>query len=78
MDSVSLIRLALNVISDRLITILALVMSCGLACYTLWAGDWTRVATLGIFVVFSYLVVRNKERNNGKSHREQEPHGEGN
>jgi len=66
MDSVSLIRLALNVISDRLITILALVMSCGLACYTLWAGDWTRVATLGIFVVFSYLIVRNKERNHAK------------
>jgi hypothetical protein len=71
MDSVSLIRLALNVISDRLITILALVMSCGLACYTLWAGDWTRVATLGIFVVFSYLIVRNKERNHAKPQPQQ-------
>ena len=36
MDSVTLIRLALEVISDRLITILALSMSCGLACYTMW------------------------------------------
>jgi len=66
MDSIALIRLALEVISDRLITILALGMSCGLACYTMWAGDWTRVVTLGIFVVFSYLVVTNKERSNAK------------
>jgi len=54
MDKVSLITLALKVISDRLITILALIMSCGLTSYTLWAGDWTRVATLAIFVLFSY------------------------
>jgi hypothetical protein len=72
MDKVSLITLALKVISDRLITILALSMSCGLACYTMWAGDWTRVATLGIFVVFSYLIVRNKESSNGKSSNQQD------
>jgi len=66
MDSVALIRLALETISDRLITILALSMSCGLTCYTLWAGDWTRVATLSIFVLFSYLMVTNKERSNAK------------
>ena len=60
------VRIALEVLSDRLVTILALAMSCGLACYTMWAGDWTRVVTLGIFVVFSYLVVTNKERSNAK------------
>ena len=74
MDKVSLITLALKVISDRLITILSLSMSCGLACYTLWAGDWTRVATLAIFVVFSYLVVRNKEANHAKQQPQQEPY----
>jgi len=74
MDKVSLITLALKVISDRLITILALSMSCGLACYTMWAGDWTRVATLGIFVVFSYLIVRNKEANHAKQQPQQEPY----
>jgi len=74
MDSIALIRLALEVISDRLITILALTMSCGLACYTMWAGDWTRVSTLGIFVVFSYLVVTQKERNNAKQQQIQPEH----
>jgi hypothetical protein len=68
---IAFIRLALEVISDRLITILALAMSCGLACYTMWAGDWTRVATLAIFVVFSYLVVQTKERNYAKSQQKQ-------
>ena len=68
---IAFIRLVLEVISDRLITILALAMSCGLACYTMWAGDWTRVATLAIFVVFSYLVVQTKERNHAKSQQKQ-------
>jgi hypothetical protein len=73
MDSIQLLRLALSVISDRLITILALSMSCGLASYTLWAGDWTRVATLAIFVLFAYLVVTNKERHNGKQQQQNQP-----
>ena len=64
MDSVSLLRLALEVISDRLITILALITTCGLAAYTLWAGDWTRVATLAIYAVFAYLTVTVKEKRN--------------
>jgi hypothetical protein len=74
MDKVSLITLALKVISDRLITILALLMACGLTSYTLWAGDWTRVATLAIFVLFSYLVVKNKEVSHAKQQPQQEPY----
>jgi hypothetical protein len=62
MDAASIIRLALEVISDRLITIVALLTSCGLTCYTLWAGGWERVATLAIYVVFSYLTVKAKEK----------------
>jgi hypothetical protein len=37
----------------------------------MWAGDWTRVATLAIFVVFSYLVVQTKERSYAKSQQKQ-------
>ena len=64
MDATSIIRLALGVISDRLITILALLTSCGLTSYTLWAGGWERVATLAIFVIFAYLTVSSKEKRN--------------
>jgi len=65
MDAASIIRLALEVISDRLITILALLTSCGLGCWTMWGPTWERVATLAIYVVFSYLTVRAKEQSNG-------------
>lgn len=67
MDATQIIRLALEVISDRLITIMALLTSCGLASYTLWAGGWERVATLAIFVIFAYLTVSIK----GKPHESQ-------
>ena len=64
MEAVALVRLALGVITDRLITILGLSMSCALACWTMWGPEWDRVATLLIFVVFSYLVIQNKESKN--------------
>jgi hypothetical protein len=28
----------------------------------MWGPEWDRVATLAIFVVFSYLVINTKER----------------
>jgi len=63
MDAITLIRLALVVISDRLITILALLASSIMCGWTMWNPMWERVVTLAIFVVFSYLVVNTKERN---------------
>jgi len=64
MEATQIIRIALGVISDRLITIVALLSSCGLTCYTLWAGGWERVATLAIYVIFAYLTVGIKEKRN--------------
>jgi len=63
MEAVALVRLALAVITDRLITILALVASSIMCGWTMWNPMWERVVTLAIFVVFSYLVVNTKERN---------------
>jgi uncharacterized membrane protein len=62
MDAVALVRLALAVITDRLITILALLASSVMCGWTMWNPMWERVVTLAIFVVFSYLVVNTKER----------------
>ena len=67
MDATAIIRLALVVISDRLITILALLTSCGLGCWTMWGPSWERVTTLAIYVIFSYLIVRTKEKSNAQS-----------
>jgi hypothetical protein len=62
MDAITLIRLALNVISDRLITIMALIASSVMCGWTMWNPMWERVTTLAIFVVFCYLIVNTKER----------------
>jgi len=63
MEAVALVRLALAVITDRLITILALIASSIMCGWTMWNPMWERVVTLAIFVIFSYLVVNTKERN---------------
>jgi len=56
------IRLALEVISDRLIIILTLLMGCGLSCWVMWGQGWDRVATLVIFTIFGYALGRAKEK----------------
>jgi len=62
MEAVALVRLALGVITDRLITILALVAASIMCGWTMWNPMWERVTTLAIFVVFCYLIVNVKER----------------
>ena len=62
MEAIALVRLALNVITDRLITILALIASSVMCGWTMWNPMWERVTTLAIFVVFCYLIVNVKER----------------
>ena len=66
MDATSIIRLALAVISDRLITIAALLTSFGLGCWTMYGMGWERVTSLAIYVIFAYLLVTAKEKPNGK------------
>jgi hypothetical protein len=66
MDATSIIRLALGVISDRLITIAALLTSFGLGCWTMYGMGWERVTSLAIYVIFAYLLVTAKEKPNGK------------
>jgi hypothetical protein len=64
MDATSIIRLALGVISDRLITIAALLTSFGLGCWVMYGMGWERVTTLAIYVIFAYLLVTVKEKSN--------------
>ena len=64
MDATSVIRIALQVISDRLISILALIASSIMCGWTMWGLGWERVVALAIFSVFAYLLVRNKEKPN--------------
>ena len=62
MDAIALVRLALGIITDRLITILVLISTSIMCGWTMWNPTWERVTALAIFTVFSYLLVKVKER----------------
>lgn len=62
MDAVSVLRLALRVLSDRVIVITGLVMSCFLSAWVMYEPSWHRVAALGIFSLLTLLVVPSKEK----------------
>jgi len=66
MDAVQMVRLALSVITDRLLTILALA---GTFVLSLWIMQEPELISLGteiIFAVFAYLLIRNKETKSGR------------
>ena len=63
MDAISLVRIALDVICQRLLVILAMGLSFGLACWVMYAPGWERLATMAFFAIFSYLIINVKERN---------------
>ena len=67
MEAIQLIKLALSVITERLITILSILTSCGLSCWVMYEPTWERVATLGIYVFFCYLILVAKEPRNAVS-----------
>ena len=68
MDAVALVRLALAVISERMLSILALGLSFSLACWTMWDPRWERLGTMAFFSIFSYLLINIKERNTNERH----------
>jgi len=64
MDGIALVRLALNVITDRLLIILALALSFTLACWAMWNPRWETLTVMAFFCMFSYLAINSKVRNN--------------
>ena len=71
MDAVAMVRIALGVISDRLLVILCLGLSFGLACWTMWDPRWERLATMAFFAIFSYALLNSKERKQNERVREE-------
>jgi len=67
MDSIALLRLALAVLADKVLTIIALSMSFGLACWTMWWPTYERLGMSAFFALFSYLMVKTKEKNDARS-----------
>jgi hypothetical protein len=66
MDAVQMVRLALSVITDRLLTILALAGTFVLSLWIMREPELIRLGTEIIFAVFAYLLIKNKENKSGK------------
>jgi hypothetical protein len=64
------LRIALTVLSDRLITFLALAMSFGLACWAMWGPTIERLVMAGFFAVFVFLPALIKERKSEDQHND--------
>ena len=58
-----MVRIALNVIAERLLIILGLAMAFGLACWAMWDPMQGRLITLGLFAILVYipLILRGKK-----------------
>ena len=63
----ALLSLALSVITDRLLTIVCLIMTFVLATWIMNNPDWLRLATFAWFSTCVFLPVLYKERNRDKA-----------
>jgi protein-S-isoprenylcysteine O-methyltransferase Ste14 len=54
-ESIRMVRIALEIVSMRLLTILAMGMSFLLACWAMWIPSWERMAMAGFFAVCVFL-----------------------
>jgi hypothetical protein len=68
--ALKIVRVAMEVLSMRLLTILAMGMSFLLACWAMWEPTWERMATAGFFAVCIYLPCIRWERTNDESNNE--------
>jgi spore maturation protein SpmB len=57
-----IVRVAMEVISTRLLTMLSMGMSFGLAAWTMYQPSWERMAMASFFAVCVYLPCINIER----------------
>jgi hypothetical protein len=67
-----IVRVALEIISMRLLTILAMVGSFLLACWTMWEPTWERMAMAGFFAVCVFLPCINWERKKNENDDQKE------
>jgi hypothetical protein len=66
MDAIALLRLALSILTERLLVILSLVMVFVLACWTMYLPGYVRLEAMALFAVFSLILLKGrKKENNG-------------
>lgn len=60
--AIRVLRMALHTLSDRVLTILSLVMSFGLACWVMRYPDHERIFMAGFFALVVFVPTLLKER----------------
>jgi hypothetical protein len=56
MDAIKVLRLALDVLTEKVVSVLSLVSGFALATWVMYEPDFYRLMTLIVFTVFSLLV----------------------
>jgi hypothetical protein len=71
---IKLVRLALSVLSDRLLTLVSLAMTFALACWVMKEPDLMRECMAGFFALFVFIPCIYKERTKDEGPRSQDEH----
>lgn len=62
MEPLTILRVAISVLTERLITLLALLMTFGLSCWATAYPTWERIAMAAFFCVAVFLPSLKKEK----------------
>jgi hypothetical protein len=57
-----IVRIAITVLSERLLTILCMSMAFALACWAMWHPENGRLITLGLFAILVYIPLMLQQR----------------
>ena len=63
MDVIAVMRLALSILTERLMVFIALSMVFALACWTMYLPGLVRLETTALFALFSLILLRKKVQN---------------
>jgi hypothetical protein len=66
-DAASILSIALQVVSTKIVFIIALAMSFGLWSWAMWAHEWIAVATAAGFTLLVFLPVLMRGDGNAKN-----------
>jgi hypothetical protein len=66
-DSASILSIAMQVVSSKIILILALGVTAGLFCWALWLGTWLGLAIAASFAILVFLPVLFRGASNAQN-----------
>ena len=68
---IQIIRIALGVLTDRILTVLSLIMAFSLYCWAMWGPEIERIVTATSFAVLVFLPALIKEKSRDRVETQQ-------